>query len=63
MSITDIKENLQKLSKEERREISKFLAQLTIAEDADYWSRIKRRCSDKNSDHWVPLEKIISPES
>jgi hypothetical protein len=62
MSVADIKETLQKLSPEERSEISNFLSGLRITEDPDYWLRIRRRMDDRNRDSWVPLEKIVSSE-
>ena len=62
MSVADIKERIKTLSIEERSEISSFLSHLRINEDTDYWGRIRRRMADKNPDHWVPLEEVISAE-
>ena len=62
MSVADIKETIQKLSPEERGEISNFISRLRVAEDPDYWSRIRRRMADENRENWVPLEEIVSQE-
>lgn len=62
MSVADIKENIRNLSKEERGEITNFIAQLRISEDPDYWTRIRERLEDDNPAHWIPLEEVIEQE-
>ena len=62
MSVGEIKEGIKSLSREERSEVSNFLSRLRLSEDPDYWTRIRRRVDDKNPDHWVSLDEVISGE-
>ncbi len=53
MSIKELKKEIETLSGEERHEISAFLVELDLAEDVNYWDRVRRRMDDKNPGHWI----------
>jgi|LakMenE18May11ns_1017448.scaffolds.fasta_scaffold9655992_2 dsDNA-specific endonuclease/ATPase MutS2 len=57
-SVAELKENIRKLSTEERRELAAFL--VTLRHDAipDYRENLTSLIDDSNEDHWVTIEEL-----
>ncbi len=60
MSVSDLKENIKNLTPKERDEITNYISGLRISDDPNYWERVSKAMDDKNPDHWIPLEDILS---
>lgn len=58
MSVAELKENIRKLSTEERRELAAFLVILRHDAIPDYRENLTSLIDDSNEDHWVTIEEL-----
>lgn len=60
MSIEELKNEIKALSGDERHELSSFLSKLELEDDADYWTRVRRRAGDSNPESWVGIDQLAN---
>lgn len=58
MSVAELKENIRKLSTEERRELAAFLVTLRHDSTPNYRENLTSLIDDTNEDHWVTIEEL-----
>ena len=58
MAVDEIKKEIDKLSAEERREISIYLTKIRLENDGQFWERVRSRTDDKDPSRWVSIDDI-----
>ena len=58
MAVDEIKKEIDKLSAEERREISIYLTKIRLENDGQFWERVRHRTDDKDPSRWVSIDDI-----
>jgi hypothetical protein len=57
VSVAELKSELDRLSPEERRQISAYLYLEERMQDSEFQAEIGRKMDDKDPSHWVSLEE------
>jgi len=57
VSVSELKSELDRLSPEERRQISAYLYFQERMQDPDFRADIARKINDQDPSHWVTLEE------
>jgi len=58
MVLDDIKDKVEQLSPDERRELSIHLNKIHLQTDEKFWERIRGRIEDKDPKRWINIEDI-----
>lgn len=58
MSVETIKQELTKMTRDERRSVGAFLASLDLDDDEDLRAEITRRLNVKDEGYWVSGEEL-----
>ena len=58
MITEDLKSNVKRLSREDRRELSLYMLKLQLEEDQDYLNRIKERTESYHSRQFVSVSDL-----
>ena len=58
MAVDEIKKEIEKLSPEERREISIFLTKIRLENDEKFWEKVRERTDDKSDSNWVTADEL-----
>jgi hypothetical protein len=58
MSVAELKSELDRLSPEERRQISAYLYLEERMQDPEFQAEIGRKMDDKDPSHWMTLEEV-----
>jgi len=57
MSVAELKSELDRLSPEERRQISAYLYLRERLQDPEFQAEISRKMDDSDPSHWISLEE------
>ncbi len=60
MIAEDLKQRVDKLSKDERHELSVYLTKLALENDPEYWETIRERSANTDPSRWINIEDIPS---
>jgi hypothetical protein len=60
MLAEDLKTRVDKLSDEQRHELSVYLTMIQLERDADYWKTIRERSANLDPARWVSIDEIRS---
>ena len=57
MSLTELKSEVDRLSPEERRQLTAYLVARDRMLDPEFREELARKIDDRNPEHWVSLEE------
>ncbi len=57
MSLAELKSEVDRLSPEERRQLTAYLVTRDRMLDAEFRQELTRKIDDKGSERWMPLEE------
>lgn len=60
MIAEDLKTRVDKLSDEQRHELSVYLTMIQLEKDAEYWKTVRERSANTDPARWVSIDEICS---
>lgn len=60
MIAAELKTRVDKLSDEQRRELSVYLTKIQLERDPDYWKTVRERSANDDPARWVNIDDIQS---